>query len=249
MGASGDMATNPATALATNLAIIPARGGSRRIPRKNIKLFAGQPMLSYALRAAQQSGLFAHIVVSTDDDEIAIIAQQFGARTAGRRPPHLADDHAGVIPVLQHTIAQCHDLGWAFDDVCCIYPCVPLLQSGDIVRAHAQMQAAQADFAFAVCEFPSAIQRALRANRDGSMQAFFPEHTATRSQDLEPAYFDVGQFYWGKPEAWLAGRSPHHGGQACLIPAERAVDIDTPHDWRRAELMYAALAAIAPGEA
>lgn len=246
MGAPDNQAPNLATNLATNLAIIPARGGSRRIPRKNIKPFAGQPMLSFALRAAQQSGLFAHIVVSTDDDEIAAIAQQFGAQSAGKRPAHLADDHAGVIPVLQHTITQCRELGWAFDNVCCIYPCVPMLQSSDIVRAHAQMQQAGSDFAFAVCEFPSAIQRALRREADGSMQAFFPEHTATRSQDLEPAYFDVGQFYWGKPDAWLAGRSPHHGGQACLIPAERAVDIDTPHDWRRAELMYAALAAPVP---
>ena len=234
--------SSAARPLATNLAIIPARGGSKRIPRKNIKDFAGQPMLSYALQAAQQSGLFAQIVVSTDDDEIAAIAAAHGAQVPQRRPPELADDHAGVIPVLQHTIALCRELGWEFEHVCCIYPCVPLLQSSDIVRAFDLMQQAGAEFSFAVCEFSSAIQRALRRTENGAMQAFFPEYTATRSQDLEPAYFDVGQFYWGTQAAWLAGRTPHHGGQACLIPASRAVDIDTVDDWRRAERMFAALA-------
>jgi pseudaminic acid cytidylyltransferase len=225
-----------------HLAIIPARGGSRRIPRKNIKAFAGQPMIAYALQAAQQSGLFAHIAVSTDDDEIAAIASQYGASVPGRRPAALADDHTPIVPVVQHTITACRELGWQFEHVCCIFPCVPLLSSDDIVRAHASMVQAGADYAFTVCEFPSSIFRALRQLPDGSVESFFPEHTQTRTQDLEQGYFDCGQVYWGTPDAWLSGRSPHRGGQACLMPAWRAVDIDTPDDWARAEAMFAAIA-------
>ncbi|MEN9867876.1 MAG: pseudaminic acid cytidylyltransferase, partial [Pseudomonadota bacterium] len=180
-----------------HLAVIPARGGSRRIPRKNIKPFAGKPMIAYALQAAQQSGLFAHILVSTDDAEIADVARQYGAEVPFLRPAELADDHSGVIPVVQQSIQACRDIGWQFDAVCCIFPCVPLLQSADLVQALQIMQQAQADFSFAVSEFPSRIQRALRREANGAMQAFFPEHTATRTQDLEAAYFDVGQFYWG----------------------------------------------------
>lgn len=224
-----------------HLAVIPARGGSRRIPRKNIKPFAGQPMIAYALQAAQQSGLFAHILVSTDDAEIADVARQYGAEVPFLRPAELADDHSGVMPVVQQSIVACRELGWQFDAVCCIFPCVPLLQSADLVQALQIMQQAQADFSFAVSEFPSRIQRALRREANGAMQAFFPEHTATRTQDLEAAYFDVGQFYWGKPDAWLRGNSPLHGGQACVIPPWRAVDIDTPDDWLRAEQMASLL--------
>ncbi len=224
---------------ATNLAIIPARGGSRRIPRKNIKLFAGKPMIAYAIQAALQSGLFRHVVVSTDDAEIAEVAQASGAQVPFFRPPELADDHAGVMPVVHHAIGALANLAWEFERVCCIFPCVPLLQSQDLQTALTTMQSADANFVFAVSEFPSVIQRALRRLPDGSMAAFFPEHTATRTQDLEPAFFDVGQFYWGTKAAWLSGRSPHLGGHAYPIPPWRAVDIDTPDDWLRAEQLFA----------
>ena len=232
---------NEADHLARHLAIIPARGGSRRIPRKNIKLFAGKPMIAYALQAAQASGLFRHILVSTDDAEIAAVAQQYGAQVPFMRPADLADDHSGVMPVVQQAINACRDIGWEFEKVCCIFPCVPLLKSADLLKALEIMQQADADYAFAVSEFPSRIQRALRREANGAMQAFFPEHTATRTQDLEAAYFDVGQFYWGKQQAWLAGTSPLHGGQACMIEPWRAVDIDTPADWQRAEQLFAVL--------
>ena len=242
MGALADPAVNLATNLATNLAIIPARGGSRRIPRKNIKPFAGQPMLAYALRAAQQSGLFSHIVVSTDDDEIAALATQYGASVPWRRPANLADDHTPIVPVVQHAISACRESGWQFEHVCCIFPCVPMLTGADIVQTHAALLQAGADYSFTVCEFPSSIFRALRQLPNGAVESFFPEHTQTRTQDLEKAYFDCGQVYWGTQEAWLSGRSPHRGGQACPLPAWRAVDIDTPDDWLRAEAMFAAFA-------
>lgn len=247
---AGERATNLATNLATNIAIIPARGGSKRIPRKNIKPFAGQPMLSYAIATAQASGLFSHIVVSTDDAEIAEVARAHGAEVPFMRPPELANDHAGVIPVVGHAITACRDLGWQFDRVCCIFACVPLLQPGDLRTSYSALQAAQAEFAFAVAEFPSSIWRALRRLPDGTVNAFYPEHTATRSQDLEPAYYDVGQFYWGSQTAWLSGNSPHHGGLAHQIEPWRAVDIDTPDDWLRAEQIYAArMSASAAGQA
>jgi pseudaminic acid cytidylyltransferase len=242
-GFTTDSATDLATHRATNLAIIPARGGSKRIPRKNIKPFAGQPMLSYAIAAARASGLFSHIVVSTDDAEIADVARAYGADVPFVRPPELANDHAGVIPVVGHAIGACRDLGWQFERVCCIFACVPLMLPQDLQQSCAALQAAQADFAFAVAEFPSSIWRALRRLPDGTVNAFHPEHTATRSQDLEPAFYDVGQFYWGSEAAWLSGRSPHHGGLAHVIEPWRAVDIDTPDDWLRAEQIYAARAA------
>ncbi|WP_317204572.1 pseudaminic acid cytidylyltransferase [Janthinobacterium sp.] len=223
------------------IAIIPARGGSKRIPRKNIKPFAGRPMLAYAIGAARASGLFEHIVVSTDDAEIAAAAVALGAEVPFMRPAELSDDHTATIPVLQHAIGACRALGWDADQVCCIYPGVPMLQAADLGAALALLEDGAADYAFTVAAFPAAIQRALRRSPQGSMAPFNPEHVLTRTQDLEPAYYDAGQFYWGRVAAWLGGVSPHHNGRGLVIPEWRAVDIDTPDDWRRAELLYQAL--------
>jgi CMP-N-acetylneuraminic acid synthetase len=180
------------------IAIIPARGGSKRIPRKNIKSFAGQPMIAYAIKAAQACGLFDHVVVSTDDAEIAAIAREYGAEVPFMRPPELSDDYVATIPVIDHAIRACQALGWNVTHACCIYPGVP----------------------------------------DGGMESIYPQYAATRTQDLEPAYFDAGQFYWGTVEAWFSGVSPHKSGKGLVIPESRAVDIDTLQDWERAELLY-----------
>lgn len=220
------------------IAIIPARGGSKRIPRKNIKPFAGKPMIGYAIEAARQCGAFDHIVVSTDDAEIACIAREFGAEVPFMRPAELSDDYAGTIPVIAHAIEACKDAGWHADLVCCIYPAVPLIQPSDLTSALALLQAGGADYAFTVTPFPAAIQRALRMLPDGSMTPFYPEYVKTRTQDLEPGYFDAGQFYWGRVSAWMAGLSPHQAGKGLVIPEWRAVDIDTPEDWDRAERIY-----------
>jgi pseudaminic acid cytidylyltransferase len=220
-----------------NIAIIPARGGSKRIPRKNIKLFEGKPMIAHAITAAISSGLFEHIVVSTDDEEIAAIAREWDAETPFVRPSDLANDNAATVPVIAHGIQACRALDWTFEHVCCIYPGVPFIQVEDLKGALSLMLERGADFCFSVTEFPSAIQRALRRLDDGKMQPFYPQFETIRSQDLEPAFHDAGQFYWGKAEAWLHNTLIHSGGIGYVIPGWRVVDIDTPEDWLRAETL------------
>jgi pseudaminic acid cytidylyltransferase len=221
-----------------NIAIIPARGGSKRIPRKNIKLFDGKPMIAYAIGAAKSSGLFEHIVVSTDDEEIASIAREWGAETPFVRSAELANDEAATAPVVAHGVQACKALGWAFARVCCIYPGVPLLQVDDLRGALAVLEKDQADYCFPVAEFPAPIQRALRRMSDGTMQPFEAQYETTKTQALESAYYDAGQFYWGGAQAWLNNSRIHSSGIGYVIPAWRAVDIDTHDDWARAEAVY-----------
>lgn len=223
------------------LAIIPARGGSKRIPRKNIREFAGKPMIAYAIEAAQACRLFNHVVVTTDDAEIAEIARAHGAETPFSRPPDLADDHTPTVPVIAHAIAVCAQIGWEADEACCIYPGVPLIDPDDLAHAHELLQTGAAAYVFPIAAFPSAIQRALRRSEDGRVSPFNPEYMNVRTQDLEPAYYDVGQFYWGRVEAWLQGLNIHANGAGIVLPEWRVVDIDMPADWERAEAMFAAL--------
>jgi pseudaminic acid cytidylyltransferase len=220
-----------------NIAIIPARGGSKRIPRKNIKEFCDKPMIAYAINAAKESGLFEHIVVSTDDEEIAQIARAWGAETPFVRPSELANDYTATVPVIGHAIESCRTLGWTFDQVCCIYPGVPFIRIDDLRGALALMNNSEADYCFPVADYPSAIQRALKLLSNGKTQPFYPEFEKTRTQDLESAYYDAGQFYWGKAEAWLSNPKVHSNGLGYIIPNWRVVDIDTPEDWTRAEIM------------
>jgi pseudaminic acid cytidylyltransferase len=220
------------------LAVIPARGGSKRIPRKNIREFAGKPMIAHAISAARQTGLFEHVFVSTDDEEVTRIAREWGAEIPFTRPAELADDYTPTVPVIAHAIESCQALGWNIDYACCIYPCVPFIQTTDIKRALEMLQISQAAYSFPVAEFTSAVQRALRRLPDGRMQPLYPELELIRTQDLEPAYHDVGQFYWGKVDAWLTNDKIHRSGVGLPIPNWRAVDIDTPDDWERAILFY-----------
>lgn len=225
-----------------NIAVIPARGGSKRIPRKNIKLFAGKPMVAYAIEAATQCGLFAHVVVSTDDEEIAAISKEFGAETPFPRPPQLADDHTPTVPVIAHAVTACENLGWQMNYVCCIYPGVPFIQPDDVRSALELLQrTAPAEYSYPITAFPSAIQRALRRHESGIMVSFHPEYALTRTQDLEQAYYDAGQFYWGHKRAWLNNPNIHNSGVGLVIPNWRVVDIDTPEDWQRAEVIHQAL--------
>lgn len=224
-----------------SIAIIPARGGSKRIPRKNIKAFGGKPMIAYAITAAQNSGLFDQVLVSTDDEEIASIANEWGASTPFVRPAELANDFTATVPVIAHAIQACEALGWSFDSVCCIYPGVPFIEVADLQGSFKHLEAGSAEYCFPVAEFPSAIQRALKRNSDGVMQPFYPEFELARSQDLEPAYYDAGQFYWGKKKAWLSNPRIHSSGTGYVIPSWRVVDIDTPSDWERAELLAMAI--------
>lgn len=224
------------------VAVIPARGGSKRIPRKNIKPFAGKPMLNYALSAALNSGLFSIVVVSSEDPEILGLAEEFGAFPL-QRPMELADDWTPTVPVIAHAITALERRDDPFEAVCCIYPAVPFLQQQDLESALTLLESSSAQYAFPIVSFPSAIQRALRLSTDGSVSPFNPDAVNLRSQDLEPAYYDAGQFYWGRRNAWLSGAPVHPNGRGLVIPEWRAVDIDTPDDWRRAELMYHALIA------
>ncbi len=224
-----------------NLCVIPARGGSKRIPRKNIKLFAGKPMITYAIEAARKSGLFRHIVVSTEDEEIAEVAKKCGAEIPFRRPKELADDHAGTNDVLSHAIPACERLGYPSEWVCCIYPAVPFISSEDIKGALDLLKRTPSvDYSFPVTEFPSAIQRALRRNHLGLIESFYPEYETARTQDLEQAFHDAGQFYWGRRESWMSNPKIHNSGVGLVIPNWRVADIDTTQDWERAERLFSA---------
>ena len=223
-----------------NIAIIPARGGSKRIQRKNIKDFAGQPMIAYAIMVAKLSGLFEHIVVSTDDEEIAAIANQWGAETPFVRPVELANDYTATVPVIAHGINACYALNWVFDNVCCIYPGVPFLQIEDIKAGFLLFVESAEDYCFSVTEYPSAVQRALKHLGNGKMQPLYPQYEQTRTQDLEQAYHDAGQFYWGKAAGWLHNQNIQSSGVGYVIPNWRVVDIDTPEDWIRAERLFKA---------
>jgi len=220
------------------LAVIPARAGSKRIPRKNINNFCGKPMIAWAINAAKYSGLFDHIVVSTDSDEIAEIARYCGAETPFMRPANLADDLTPTVPVIAHAVGACLALGWKADYVCCVYPCVPFLQPIDLINSIALLQRRDADFVYPVTEYAHPIQRAMRQLPDGKMQLFSPEYELTRTQDLEKSYHDAGQFYWGKASAWLEHKRMHTDGLGMAIPNWRVVDIDSMDDWKRAEFIF-----------
>lgn len=225
------------------IAIIPARGGSKRIPRKNLRSFCGQPMLAYAIKAAQASGCFDHIIVSTDDVEIAATARQLGAAVPFMRDPSLADDHTGTTAVIVDAIKQLDLLGISADAYCCIYATSPLLQAADLTTAFQRLISKNADYVFSAASYGFPIQRALKIIANGFAVPFQPENMAKRSQDLEPAYQDAGQFYWGTRDAWLNGKGVFSGnGIAHVLPRYRVVDIDTEEDWQMAELLYQALA-------
>ena len=224
-----------------NIAIIPARGGSKRIPRKNIKEFHGKPMIGYAIEIARQSGLFQHIVVSTDDDEVAQVARRYGAEVPFIRPPEMANDWVTTVPVIAHAIRECRTLNWVVDKVCCIYPCVPFLQVGDLAAALKRLNEGDASYCFPIAEYPSPIQRALRLLPSGKTESFNPDCDVIRTQDLECAYFDAGEFYWGLASAWLANVSVYSNGLGYVVPNWRVVDIDTEDDWNRAERLAASI--------
>lgn len=226
------------------LAIIPARGGSKRIPRKNIKPFCGKPMIAWSIEAALESGCFDRVIVSTDDDEIAEVAHQYGAEVPFMRPLELSDDHTGTIPVIRHAIETINSQGRAVEQACCLYATAPFIQAEDLRRGLEILQGSGGDYAFSVTSYAFPIQRAIRLTPEGRVEMFNPEHFNTRSQDLEEAYHDAGQFYWGRADAWLQGKmifSP--ASLPVMLPRHRVQDIDTPEDWVRAEWLFKAMQA------
>ncbi|MFG0631981.1 pseudaminic acid cytidylyltransferase [Pseudomonas sp. xss_2] len=224
------------------LAVIPARGGSKRIPRKNIKEFCGKPMIAWSIEAALKSRCFDQILVSTDDEEIAEVALKYGAQVPFMRPAELSDDYTGTIPVIAHATNWCIAQGSPVVDVCCIYATAPFIEVEDLRKGLESLHQFSADYAFSVTSYPFPIQRAIRITETSGIEMFEPGNFSKRSQDLEQAYHDAGQFYWGTAAAWLHGKmifGPK--ATAVVLPRHRVQDIDTMEDWVRAELMFTAM--------
>jgi pseudaminic acid cytidylyltransferase len=219
------------------IAIIPARGGSKRIPRKNIKEFAGLPMIAHSLLAARATGIFEHVVVSSEDEEILSVGAAYGGEPLCR-PPELATDHAATIPVIRHAVAWAEAQGWPVEAACCIYATAPFTRAEDILTGWSLLKAHDMDFAFAATTFPYPVFRGLLHEGDG-VRMIFPEHFPTRSQDLPEAIHDAGHFYWGTPRAWKEEERLFTLRAApVMLPRHRVQDIDTPEDWRRAEVLW-----------
>jgi pseudaminic acid cytidylyltransferase len=222
------------------ICIIPARGGSKRIPRKNIREFCGKPMIARPIEAALSSKLFTHVIVSTDDLEIAEISKAHGAEVPFSRPLSLSDDHVGTTPVIAHATQ------WVLDNIgkpealCTVYPTSPFLTRDDIVRGYEILRGdPTADFVISVANYAFPIQRAVRLVNSKWVEMYHPEHFSTRSQDLEPSYHDAGQFYWGTTKAWLEQKTILASNTlACLMPRHRVQDIDTLEDWEFAQYLF-----------
>lgn len=224
------------------LAIIPARGGSKRIPRKNIKPFCGKPMIVWSIEAARESNCFDRIIVSTDDAEIANVARTHGAEVPFMRPPELSDDYTGTIPVIAHAIDWINHNVAPVEFACCLYATAPFVQADDLRRGLDVLNTSGADYAFSVTSYAFPIQRAIRITADQRVEMFNSEHFDTRSQDLEEAFHDAGQFYWGRTEAWSSGKPIFsHDAAPVPLPRHRVQDIDTDEDWQRAQLMFAVI--------
>jgi pseudaminic acid cytidylyltransferase len=221
------------------VAVIPARSGSKRIPRKNIKMFCGRPMIAWAIDNAKASGLFSHVVVSTDDDEIAEIAAAHGAEVPFRRPVDLSDDFATTAQVMAHAVDWMRVAGWNVSALCCIYATAPLLLANDLQRGWRAFESGEWEYVFSVTDFPSSIFRAFQQNASGGLEMVFPQHALTRTQDLSRALHDAGQFYWGKPSAWME-QTPifDRSSLPLFIPRWRVQDIDDEDDWVRAEMIF-----------
>jgi pseudaminic acid cytidylyltransferase len=226
----------------TTICIIPARGGSKRIPRKNIRMFAGKPMIAHSILAARESGVFDRIVVTTDDQEIMQVAREWGAEVPFVRPPELSNDHAGTDAVVIHSLKWMEQNGQACDYACCLYATAPFARAVYIRQGIELLKKSGAISAFSVTSFPYPIFRALKVTDQDRLEMFWPEHRLTRSQDLPEAYHDAGQFYWMNVQKYLVeGRLFSSDSIPVRLPRHLVQDIDTDEDWVRAELMFKAL--------
>lgn len=224
------------------IAVIPARGGSKRIPRKNIKDFCGKPIMAYSIMAAQESGLFDEIIVSTDDQEIATIAQELGASVPFLRPKELADDYASSLTVIGHVLNALSELGRTADLACCIYATAPFIRVDDLVQSYRLLIEGDWHYVFGATHYDFPVQRALVKNSSGAINMQYPEFAFTRSQDLPEVLHDAGQFCWGRASSFINEISPFAGNSSVhVLPRYLVQDIDTPEDWLNAELMFHAL--------
>jgi N-acylneuraminate cytidylyltransferase len=215
------------------ICIIPARGGSKRIPDKNIRPFLGKPVIVRAIDLAQQSGCFEKVVVSTDSAEVKRIAEGAGADVPFMRPDELSDDYASTISVIRHACGHFP----SEEEICCLYPATPLIRSADLKKGAELLE--RADFVIPVTAYAHPVERALKLNQQGFLTMADSQSYAFRSQDLREYYHDVGAFYWGSKEAWLHFDNPFSGTVSHIrIPRSRAQDIDTFEDWEFAEFLY-----------
>lgn len=228
----------------SRVAIIPARGGSKRIPRKNVKDFCGKPMIAWSIEAAKASGCFDQIIVSTDDHEIAKVASEWGATVPFLRPAKLSDDFTGTLPVIRHAVEWLNQNDCPVEYACCLYATAPFVSAADLKEGLQLIQDSGSSYAFSVTSYPFPIQRAIRITDNGRVAMFNPEHFHTRSQDLEEAWHDAGQFYWGTAEAWCEEQAIFGEDSVPVkLPRHRVQDIDTPEDWNRAEWLFRAMQA------
>jgi len=222
----------------TNVALIPARGGSKRIPRKNIKEFHGKPLIAYSIEAALKSGCFDKVVVSTDDEEIAIVARKYGAETPFIRPEQISNDFATTKDVINHFLNYLKENDLDYDYLCTIYATAPLLQEKYIIEGYDKLKSSNVVNVFSCTTMPFPIQRTFKINDDGKCEMFWPEKFNARSQDLEEAYQDAGQFYWRNLRVKSNKNMFDSDSAGIVIPRHFVQDIDTLEDWERAEYMY-----------
>jgi len=221
------------------LAVIPARGGSKRIPMKNIRVFCGKPIIAWSIEAALESGCFDRVIVSTDSPEVADVAQASGAEIPFMRPSRFAHDTTATRPVIAHAVEALADKGAIATDVCCIYATAPFVRPSDLRDGLVRLHQGNARYVFPVTRFELPVQRALRRKSDGRVEMFEPAFFQTRSQDLEEAWHDAGQFYWASAAQWLLDAPIYGDGAVGLeLPRHRVQDIDTEEDWNYAQLLF-----------
>jgi len=224
-----------------NLCVIPARGGSKRIPRKNIREFCGKPMIAWSIEAAKASSCFDHVIVSTDDQEIAQISESYGAEIPFIRPNELSTDLIGTIPVIHHAVEWSNKNIGVVRAVCCLYPTAPFVEAEDLRKGLKALLESGADYAFSVTRYGHPIQRAIRITSKGRIQMLEPLNFNRRSQDLQEAWHDAGQFYWGKAQAWLDQKPLFtEDSVPVVLPRHAAQDIDTMEDWKMVEMLFMA---------
>ena len=225
--------------LGKRVAVIPARGGSKRIPKKNIRLLQGKPILQWVIESADASGCFDSIVVSTDDPEIAAVARASGALVPFLRPAELSDDHTPTVPVIAHALKTLEQSGTSYETACCIYS-TAVFASPEIIRnGLTLLQTGGCNYVISVIPYPHPIERALRLTPNSTIRMENPQHVATRSQDLQPSFHDAGQFYWGLSAAWVSGEPILSGRtKAVFLESAEARDIDNEQDWQIVEQLF-----------
>ncbi len=222
-----------------NIVIIPARGGSKRIPKKNIRLFRGKPMINWSIEAAIRSNCFDKVLVSTDSREIANVAEIKGAWVPFLRPKNLSDDYSTTKEVIVHSIKWLEKNNFQLNYVCCLYATAPFVQAKDLKKGFQLIKNQIRDrFIFSATNFSFPIQRALKVDSSGTSSMFYPENFNIRSQDLEKAYHDAGQFYIAKPRIWIERDNLFEDGMPIILPNWRVQDIDEENDWERAQLLH-----------